>query len=200
MKFRVRRTDGRDALLHSTSEWTQRRSTNQRSNFDHTFFKDTPVIVHHGVKGMKWGVHNEETQQKYGETGAGLAGGGGAVSEDDEDVNSDESRKKENQGILSPDQIQQMKEFEERTDGAGIWQEDKTDFFGNKTGEKKYYYKNKYDHKAYPLDEKTVKDGKFNSEVSIVEDRRGDRRWDEGKDDWVYDYETVEVDKTKKRG
>ena len=54
-------------------------------------------LAHHGVKGMKWGVHNEETQQKYGETGAGLAGGGGAVSEDDKDVNSDESRKKENQ-------------------------------------------------------------------------------------------------------
>lgn len=26
-------------------------------------------LAHHGIKGMHWGVHNEETKQKYGEVG-----------------------------------------------------------------------------------------------------------------------------------
>lgn len=43
---------------------------------------DDDCLAHYGVKGMKWGVWNDETKRKYGElTGSGGGGGGG----DDED-------------------------------------------------------------------------------------------------------------------
>ncbi len=41
-------------------------------------------LAHHGTKGMKWGVWNDETKRKYGVLSKSVAGGGGGGSDDDE--------------------------------------------------------------------------------------------------------------------
>lgn len=40
-------------------------------------------LAHHGVKGMKWGVWNDETQRKYGEISGEGGGGGGGIDPED---------------------------------------------------------------------------------------------------------------------
>lgn len=209
MDFRVRKDDGSDILLHSTSQWNKKIYDERKRNVNPTFFKKTQVLAHHGVKGMKWSVHNEETKQKYGETGAGLEGGGGGMLPEDEEIylQSDESRKEENQGVLSPDQIQQMKECEERMDERGIQAErvkeyQKADIWKtHPIGEHiEYSYRNKYDHKIYPLDADTVEKGKFGKEIPITEQVHKGSVWNEGKDGYDEIYEDVTLGKTKKRG
>lgn len=63
-------------------------------DFLFTFQDGSKVLAHYGIKGMKWGVHNEDTKQKYGEAGSAssFAGGGGSLNEDDEQY--DEKTKK----------------------------------------------------------------------------------------------------------
>lgn len=47
------------------------------------FDKDA-YLRHHGVKGQKWGVHNDETKRKYGELAGGVPAGGGSADDDEE--------------------------------------------------------------------------------------------------------------------
>ena len=47
-------------------------------------FADDSYLMHHGIKGMKWGVRNAETLAKYGRNGEG-GGGSGAVTDDEEE-------------------------------------------------------------------------------------------------------------------
>jgi len=65
MKFKLKRTDGSATLLHSTPQWNKKVYDDGKKNVDRTFFGKTKVLAHHGVQGMKWGVHNEETQRRY---------------------------------------------------------------------------------------------------------------------------------------
>lgn len=51
---------------------------------DFNIMVDKNFLAHHGLKGMKWGVHNEETKLKYGEISSLKGGGGGGSDEDSE--------------------------------------------------------------------------------------------------------------------
>ena len=46
-------------------------------------------LSHHGIKGMKWGVWNEETKQRYMAGNADLGGGGGGVADEEEKSSED---------------------------------------------------------------------------------------------------------------
>ena len=54
-------------------------------------------LAHHGIKGMRWGVWNEETQQKYGMNAP--SGGGGTVNDDEDNADLTDEQKKERQWI-----------------------------------------------------------------------------------------------------
>lgn len=56
-------------------------------------------LSHHGVKGMKWGQWNPETQAKYGQVNA--SGGGGGVSEEDEE----DEKEKEDVKTKKPEKL-----------------------------------------------------------------------------------------------
>ena len=58
-----------------------------------TMLDGSKFLVHHGVKGMHWGVHNEETRRKYGELSAG--GGGAGGGEEDEETKKRKAELKE---------------------------------------------------------------------------------------------------------
>lgn len=64
--------------------------------FKATLSDEEAFLAHHGTKGMKWGVHNDETKRKYGELGAGAAAGGGVPLEDEE-----EEEKEDTPGLTS---------------------------------------------------------------------------------------------------
>ena len=49
-------------------------------------------LSHHGVKGMKWDVWNDETRARYMKSGKSFAGGGGTL-EDDEETEEDKIAK-----------------------------------------------------------------------------------------------------------
>ena len=47
-----------------------------------TFEDGSKALVHHGVKGMKWGVWNSETRARYNAEGINVPLGGGGVTEE----------------------------------------------------------------------------------------------------------------------
>jgi hypothetical protein len=102
MLLRVKFDGGRSILYHAdSSRLSTFRKPKVSDNPRHTFFgSKSTTLAHHGVKGMHWGVHNEETQQKYGE----IAGGAGGVKEDDE---TDENEKNPD----SPDYVPKDKDI-----------------------------------------------------------------------------------------
>ena len=53
----------------------------------------TGYLAHYGVKGMKWGIWNEDTAKRYGSSGLGIdvaSGGGGMLPEKENEMTEDE--------------------------------------------------------------------------------------------------------------
>lgn len=216
MKFRIKLSNGAETTLQNDPKWTKQVSDNQRRNFNHTFFKDTAVIAHHGVKGMQWGVHNEETKQKYGETGAGLEGGGGGMLQDEE--NEEGQEKEENMSEfdrdmarveanpdLNTDLHRQMKEFEEDSGDHVLHQGGQGSGDGNMFDSQYYYYYSGEKgllgrNKLKKIHRKAVEDGNFNGEYTILKNRdTGRTEYNDNTEKKEPVYESYEAGTTKKR-
>lgn len=115
-------------------------------------------LSHHGVKGMKWGVWNEETQEKYGSSSP--SGGGAVINDDEDNADLTDEQKKERQWIddnIGDIEYSVHREASNPLDGM----------FGNYT--KIYYTYKGYDKdgKAHDLSSDVVEKGTFSREHNL---------------------------------